>query len=315
MKHKLIIYIWLLTSLQVVMGQDHDHFDIVNKHISVRINKKGAELSSLKNNKTNTEHIWQAQKPWRESAPILFPIVGKLKNKTYTYKDKTYRMKNHGFARTKNFELVKQNPDEVILLLKSDSETKKIYPFDFELTADYKLKCKKLKITYKVKNTGKDTMLFTIGSHPGFNVPFYPKEKFEQYYLEFEKEETADRLLLDPKTRLISGQIQKNYLNKQKTLPLNHQMFKKRVIILKDLQSKYVRIKSKNHTDYLEVGIKNFPYLGLWSPQKESNVICIEPWYGTSDYMDSHQKFEEKTGMIKLAPGEKFEIKYYIKVH
>jgi len=284
-----------------------------NKYMSVKIQLKGAELGSLKD-QNGKEFIWQARKPWKNHAPILFPIIGKLKDKTYYYKEKAYRMKNHGFISKRIFKTRKKEPKKVVLSFQSDEKTKEIYPFDFNLTATYQLKCHKLNIHYTVYNTGKDTMYFSIGSHPGFNLNLYPGDRMEDYYLQFQKKEQADRLLLEPKTRLVSRQIRKNFLNNTDTLSLNHQMFAKRVIILQSLQSKYVRIKNRHHSGYIEVGIKHFPFVGLWSPQEKAALLCIEPWYGHSDYIDTTQQLPQKAGIIRLAPGDKFEMEYYIKL-
>ncbi len=284
-----------------------------NKYITVEIIPKGAEIISFINNKTGQQHIWRAGKAWQHHAPLLFPIVGKLKNRTYFYKGISYRMKNHGFAAASLFNIVKKRADKIVFQLKSNQQTNQIYPFDFLLTAEYKLLCRKLKIKYKVLNTGKDTMYFAIGVHPGFNIPYKKDEDFEQYFLEFQRKEFADRLLLDPETRLLSGTIQKKYLNKTKFLNLNRTMFKNRVIVLNNLQSRYVRIRNNYNDYYLEIGIKNFPFLGLWSPQTKADLICIEPWFGHSDFINTDQDFTHKKDLIKLPPGEEFEMQYYIK--
>jgi len=313
MKKTLILLVFLIITTGM-FAQSPGHVKLQNKYITVRVLSFGAEIASFVNNKTGGEYIWHAGKPWQHHAPLLFPVVGKLKNKIYIYNGKTYRMKNHGFASKKVFKVDKKNEKHVVMSLKSDEQTKEIYPFDFLLTVDYKLHGRKLKIKYTIKNTGKDTMYFSIGMHPGFWVPFRTGEKFEDYYLQFQKKETSDRLLLDKKTRLLSGKIKKNYLNNTNRLNLNREMFKNRVIILKDLQSDYVRIKNKYHNTYLEIGIKDFPFVGLWSPPgKKADLICIEPWHGHSDYIGTDQELTHKKDIIKLAPGQVFEMKTYIK--
>jgi len=97
-------------------------------------------------------------------------------------------------------------------------------------------------------------------------------------------------------------------------LTLTHDLFKDRVVILKGLKSKYVRLQSPKHTDYLEVGLKDFPYVGLWSPQENANLLCIEPWHGHSDYIDTNQELTQKAGIIKLLPQQSFTMHYYIKL-
>lgn len=312
MKKTLILLVFLIITTGM-FAQSPGHVKLQNKYITVRVLSFGAEIASFVNNKTGEEYLWQGGKPWRRHAPLLFPFVGKLKNRVYSFKGQTYRMKIHGFASKEIFKVIKKSSKHVIMVLKSDAQTKKKYPFDFVLTADYKLHRRKLKIKYTVKNTGKDTMYFAIGSHPGFKVPFRSGEKFEDYYLQFQKKETADRLLIDTETKLLSKKIKKNYLNNTNRLNLNREMFKNRVIILKNLKSNYVRIKNVNDA-YVEIGIKNFPFVGLWSPPgKKADLICIEPWFGHSDYVDTDQELTHKKDIIKLAPGHVFKMKTYIK--
>jgi galactose mutarotase-like enzyme len=56
--------------------------------ISATIKADGAELCSLKN-KQGLELLWQAGPSWPRYAPILFPIVGRLKNDQLRHRGKT----------------------------------------------------------------------------------------------------------------------------------------------------------------------------------------------------------------------------------
>ena len=71
---------------------------IGNEHVTAIINAKGAELNSLQN-ASGHQLLWQAGPAWSRHAPILFPIVGRLKNDMLHYRGRSYRMKRHGFAR------------------------------------------------------------------------------------------------------------------------------------------------------------------------------------------------------------------------
>jgi len=311
-KITLTLLIFVFSTI-ILSAQNTKTQTIQNNYVAVKIALKGAELTGFFDKGNQKEHIWQAQKPWKHHAPVLFPIVGKLKNRTYQYKGKTYHMKNHGFASGKLFKVVEKSPQKVVLELNSDEETLKIYPFHFNLKAVYKLSSSTLSIDYIVTNTGNDTMYFSIGAHPGFIVPWHNGDKFEDYQLVFQKKETADRLLLEPESRLVSRQVKKQFLNNQNKLALSHDLFKDRVIILKGLKSNYVRLQSPKHSDYLEIGIKDFPYTGIWSTQESANLLCIEPWYGHSDYIDTNQDLTQKAGIIKLPPHQSFTMHYYIK--
>ena len=73
-----------------------------NDILRLTVDTHGAEIHSLVAKDTGIEYIWQADPNyWQRHAPILFPIVGKLKNGQYEYDGTVYRMPGHGFARDK----------------------------------------------------------------------------------------------------------------------------------------------------------------------------------------------------------------------
>src|SRR3954469_18300254 len=134
--------------------------------LTVRIKEQGAEMFSVTNN-NGLEFIWQAKKEvWPRHAPVLFPIVGKLKNNTYQFNGNSYQLGQHGFARDKSFVVTEKTESKCVLELSSDNESKKIYPFDFKLRIIYELKGNTLDTKYEIQNTGTDKMYFSIGAHP-----------------------------------------------------------------------------------------------------------------------------------------------------
>ena len=145
---------------------------IENDKVKATINTKGGELASLILKETEVEYIWQADPEfWGRHAPVLFPIVGKLIDNTYTYEGKSYTMGQHGFARDKEFFLIEQTESLIKVGLKSDDSTREVYPFDFELILSFELNEDNLICGYNVKNTSEDVMYFGIGGHPAFNIP------------------------------------------------------------------------------------------------------------------------------------------------
>ncbi len=110
-----------------------------NQYLTVLINEFGAELTSVKDT-SGLEYIWQADPSfWKRHAPILFPIVGRLKDNQYDYQGKTYQMTQHGFARDNQFKVESQLPTKVSLVLRPTDETLAKYPFKFELRIIYEL--------------------------------------------------------------------------------------------------------------------------------------------------------------------------------
>ena len=147
-----------------------DHI-IKNSLLKAKVSDHGAELRSLVSLKSNSEIMWQADpKYWGRTSPVLFPIVGGLWEKKYTYKGESYSLSQHGFARDMDFALVKEAEDELVFELCANEETLKKYPFSFSLKIGYKLEGAKLTVSYIVKNAGTGDMYFSIGAHPRLTV-------------------------------------------------------------------------------------------------------------------------------------------------
>ena len=124
---------------------------IKDTNYSASINSKGAELFEFTKDKTN--YIWTIdERFWNKTSPILFPIVGRLKNDSYTLNGKEYKLPRHGFARDCDFEVIHQKENEVVFSLRESQETLKMFPFEFELQIKYTLENNKLTISYKVIN-------------------------------------------------------------------------------------------------------------------------------------------------------------------
>ena len=70
--------------------------------LEIKTTKLGAELTSIKFN--GIERLHQGESHWKRHAPILFPIVGQLKNGQTIINGMTFKMGQHGFARDMEFE-------------------------------------------------------------------------------------------------------------------------------------------------------------------------------------------------------------------
>ena len=282
-----------------------------NSSIKILIHEKGAELASLFHKKNATEYLWQANPQyWNRHAPLLFPIIGKLNNDTTIIKDKPYHMTQHGFARDCIFETSHTNEGNVLLKLKSNSETQLKYPYEFELLAEYRLKDTSVEIFYTVNNPSTENIYFSFGLHPAFLWPIHPTDTKENYFLEFEKNETADRILFD--AGFITGE-KTPWLKNQNKINLYDQLFENDVLIFKNLNSKKITLRSNEHKKFIEVEFAGYPYLGIWT--KPGNpFICIEPWYGIADNKNDPQPFSKKEGVLQLEPHQSFQcsVKYTI---
>lgn len=270
--------------------------------LEIKTVSKGAELISCKLD--GVEKIHDGESFWNRHAPILFPIVGKLKDNKTEIEGKIYEMGQHGFARDMDFEKIGENE----YLLKSNEETLKKYPFDFELYISYEINGNKLKTKYKVKNISNRDMIFGLGGHPAFKCDY----STENYYLEFEKNEN-NITILQLENGLISKIVETEKYISDNKLILKKETFDSDAIIMKGLNSNKIELK-QNGKKVLTFDFSGFPYLAVWSKQ-EAPFVCIEPWFNTADKIDSDGKFENKENIIKLCKGEEFNCSYEVEFY
>ena len=287
---------------------------IQNDHFVVSVNKIGAELSSFLSVHSNTEFIWKADASvWGSSAPVLFPIVGALKDGFFLYGDQKYFIPKHGFIRNnKNLKIEEHLNDSLTLSFQNSLETEKIFPFEFRFEITFRLINSKLEISHKISNLSNEKSLyFSLGAHPAFNCPFFEGEEYEDYYIEFQENENSNRwnVLGDGTIESIS----KPFLNNSSTINLTHSLFLKDALIFKDLKSKKINLKSHKHSTVVEVSFDDFNYLGIWA-KPEGDFVCIEPWLGISDSCQTNHLIEDKEAVICLPQSESFISKYFITI-
>jgi galactose mutarotase-like enzyme len=278
---------------------------ISNSNLTAIINHLGAELISLKN-KENKEYIWEGNPEfWGKHSPILFPIVGTLKNNSYHYNGVEYHLSRHGFARDMEFELIKKKDNSATFSIQSSKETLKVYPFEFELQIIYTLEENSLNVQYKVINKSKTQIPFSIGAHPAFAL----SGNFESYSIAFEQEETLEYYLLE--NDLVSNITKKLEAN-SKRIPLNYELFDNDALIFKSLKSNSLTILA-NSTPMIKVSFEDFPNLGIWT-KKNAPFLCIEPWFGYSDTEGKSGNLFEKEGIQILEGNKTFNSKFSIEI-
>ena len=269
---------------------------ISNSQLTATINTLGAELISLVKN--NKNYIWKIDETyWNKTSPVLFPIVGRLKNDSYSFNGEKYQLPRHGFARNIEFSFDKKSDSQVIFELNETEETKAIYPFSFKLLMAYTLMDNELVIEYFVRNQSDEVLPFSIGAHPAFAI----SDKFENYSLEFNAVDTFETHHLENesfigKTTLVDA--------KNNTINLNYALFEKDALVFKQLNSNEVTLKNKDKA-ILKVNYDHFPYLGIWTKQN-APFLCIEPWCGLADGLNHNGNLEEKEGINHLPAGEDF---------
>ena len=276
-----------------------------NNQLVVKINPKGAELTSLFNNENQTEYLWNADPTlWGKSSPVLFPIVGSLKNDIYRFEGMEYTLPRHGFARDKEFIVEKSEENSITFLLSYDENTLKVYPFKFEFRLIYSLENNSLNVTYSVKNIGENKMYFSVGAHPAFALPLAENTAYDDYYLEFNKTETFKRWGLT-----VDGLIDTqpfDFLKDTNQLNLTKKLFYDDAIVFKNLESTSVILKSKKISRQIKFDFDGFPYVGIWAA-KDADFVCIEPWCGIADSTNHNHELTEKEGIIGLDKSAIFD--------
>jgi len=285
---------------------------ISNSRIAVSVKGRGAELCGLRGS-DGTEYLWQADPAvWGRHAPLLFPIVGKLTEDRYLFEGKAYTLKQHGFARDLDFELVAREETLLAYRLKASPETFSQYPFDFVLTRQYRLGVDGLEVTTEVTNAGAAVMPFSIGEHPGFSLAWRAGDRIEDYYLEFEKPESAEAVLLDGRGCLSTRTVP--VVTEGVKLVLSRDRFNQDALIFTKLSSRSIALCSRHDRRRVTVEFPDYPCLGIWA-KPGAPFVCIEPWYGHADPAGHNGELMSKPGMIKLDPGAGFSCVWRVNVH
>jgi galactose mutarotase-like enzyme len=284
-----------------------------NEHLKVIIKPLGAEIISLYNKASKIEHIWQAEPDvWGWHAPNLFPVVGGCINDQVLIDGNTYPMNRHGFARHSDFILSESTDTQAKFSLINNAKLQDTFPYKCTFQVLYELSGQQLRVTFKVINDDHQTIYFSVGAHPAFNLPFTEAGKLEDYYLEFEEVEPLRSHLLSS-AGFFTGEVE-NVPTESNKLYITEQLFSKDALVFKDLKSRKVALKSKNHSHSIVMYYPNFPYLGLWA-KPGAPFLCIEPWIGCADTAGKTVEFSEKEGTHSLEKGHVFEADFIIGIH
>jgi galactose mutarotase-like enzyme len=203
------------------------------------------------------------------------------------------------------FILVEKTENTATFSIQSNVETLKKYPFEFELQIKYTLIDTILELAYTVINKDSNPIPFSIGAHPAFALP----SNFDDYSLTFEEVEPFEYSLLE--NGLVSNQT-KTISTKTNSFPLTYKLFERDALIFKKLKSNSLTIIEKENP-ILKVHFEDFPNLGIWT-KLGAPFICIEPWFGYSDTIESTGNLFEKEGIIVLKEKDNFQAKFSIEI-
>lgn len=272
---------------------------IKNNFLTVKINSYGAELSSIID-KDGEERLWQGdEKWWAGQAPLLFPVCGCMSEGRYLFNGKSYDIRNHGFAKRSEFIVESTTDDMAVFLLLSDDETKKVYPFDFELRVIYKLIDNKIEVTYAVNNKTDGNMYFSIGSHEAYMC----KGTTPEYNIFFDKKEDLPNYLLNGP--FLNDKSEEAPITDGVMMLCDDEFKRLDTYIFKNTQSKCVTLKKQGAEKSVSVEFPETPNLLIWK-EPGAEFLCIEPWCGLPDHDGEVREISEKDGIVSLSKDEKF---------
>ena len=280
-------------------------FELKKGGLRATARTKGGELVSLRSG-DGLEYIWEGDPAfWSGQNPVLFPIVGSLKDGTVRFDGKPCRMDRHGFARRSEFSLAEQGEDYAVLELRESGETLARYPYPFSLKVTHRLLDSGFSTTFTVKNTGTAPMPFCVGAHTAIRCPLRAGERFEDYELVFEAPERADSLLLN-KSGNIRHDGRKPMLDDSAILPLDYSIFAEMdTVIFSGLRSGKVSLLHRETGRGVCLDFHEFPMVAFWT-NPGAPYLCLEPWQGCAAYDNESGEFRDKPFCTVLPPdGEK----------
>lgn len=285
---------------------------VSNDVLQITVSEMGAELQSIHHKNTGLEYMWKGDPAfWGKKSPVLFPIVGGLKNNQYRFEGNTYPLSRHGFARERNFTVTAQTNNSIRLTLVSDKESLAVYPFHFSFSLIYTLENNRLTVTYLVENTGNTPMYFSVGAHPAFAVPLTEGTVYTDYQLVFSHSETAGKWPLSAEGLIETAPV--SLLENQNTIALSKELFYGDALVFKHLQSTSLSIVNSKNSHGLTVAYSDFPFMGIWSA-RDADFVCIEPWCGIADSVNTSGELTAKEGINKLDAGTSFSRSWCVEV-
>ncbi|MBS0527134.1 MAG: aldose 1-epimerase family protein [Proteobacteria bacterium] len=265
-----------------------------NGTLGAAVSARGAELQRL-HTVAGEELLWDGNPDvWSGRSPLLFPVVGSVKDDRITVRGRRYPLQRHGFARTSTFELVEASTVHCTWRLRSSDETRARYPFAFRLDVTYALDGARLAMRATVANDGAEPMPASFGFHPAFRWPLVPGVAREDHDVRFEKAEPepirrlAGGLLGGPEPTPVSGA----------RLALADALFERDALIFDRLHSRRLTY-GPGSGRRLQLDFPAMPHVGIWS-KPGAGFVCLEPWHGFASPVDFDGELAEKPGIVTI---------------
>lgn len=280
-------------------------YEIKNSTVSVKADSVGAQMTSFCLN-DGKELLWQGDATfWAKQSPVLFPVVGALRNNKALINGQWCEIEKHGFCRTAQFKLVNQSESEMEFELNESEETLDVYPFKFSFKVKFAVGENSFSTTYTVQNLDQADMPYCVGAHPGFNVPFEDGYGFKDYILEFAGLENISSPVIITDTSIYDYTAKKLELGEVKSIALDNELFSNDVVVFEDFNKNQISIKNPKTGKAIEMKFDEFPMIGIWKPYNEAPFLCLEPWVGSSTTTLEDDEFTNKKYARVLKSKEK----------
>ena len=284
-----------------------------NNALTVELHPKGAEIHKIIGSKDQMNYMWKREATyWASSAPILFPIVGKVIDDTYRVEGKEYHLTQHGLARHNEFVVESSSETEVTFVLTHDKFLD-IYPYKFRLEVKYVLEDNMLACYIKIENKDNKTIYCGIGGHPAFACPMFENESSNDYYVEFEQPETLSRHVLDLEKSVYTGKTTP-LLENERRFFVRQDMFKDDAIVVDHMKSNSISLKSINHDKAVTLHMENFNYLGIWATRKVGGLLALEPWRSHADDAGFTGDLKDKDDIVKIDENQVYTCHFKIEI-
>ncbi len=288
-------------------------YTIKNEYYTITVSQLGAELTSIKD-ANGFEYMWHNNADfWDSHAPLLFPACGRMKDKKYTYKGVEYPISNHGFLRNMEFAVASKEGGHITMTFTSNAQTRKIYPFDFTAIADYELRADELIFSFTIKNTGKDTMPYMFGWHPGFNLPVDGGQDIEDYIIDMGEEVNTLNWFSLQNGPFVNPKSKEYKLQSGKYKVCEDEIYKNDTLIFTGHKNS-VKMYAEGHPYELSLSwSENLPYLCIWKDDSnDAKFMCLEPWSDVPADGICDENFDTRK-MSRLPAGKSETYSYTIK--
>lgn len=274
-----------------------------NQYLTAKIAEVGAELKSLM--RDGVEFMYEGRpEVWNYSAPMVFPICGGLRDGKFIYEGKEYFLQKHGFVRTALFSVTSATDTEAVFTIESSEATKAVYPFDFILRVVFTLDGAALRVKYEVENTGEKTMYFSIGSHEAYKT----EGGIERFDVVFDEPLTLTKTVIE---QGITGNKTVPVLKNSAVYPLYESAFINDALVFQNIPARAATLRDRQTGRGVRVEFPDMKNMLLWHVP-DAPYMCIEPWSGMPDSVDTDGRIENKLDITALEAGKNYENEHLI---